>query len=297
MLESEDYRSCFRGPKPLEPDSSLSGRKYNERRLRFECYYHNGEWDKVKDEADKCMKSKHLDVRVIGLLEMALSWIFHSNKDYSPIRCIEEAQLVCQTITGNNKFFLLGRCEYLLSLHFRYQKDCDNAQKHIEKAKCYLFDVAPGEDKSFAYYCHATLVAECLSDESPSDKLKEVEYLFEKARENARFADLDILVVYSDLQLSRFYIGTTHTKLTFTKDKDRLSMARNCLTRVEEQLNELDLRRKSLFYLNMADWSYSSGDVDYAIVYAQKASQLAKDGGLPLEIEAAEMRIKLFSAR
>ena len=68
-------------------------------------------------EADECMKSTHLDVRVIGLLEMALSWIFRSNKDYSPVHCIERAQMVCQTINGNNKSFLLGRCEYLLSLY------------------------------------------------------------------------------------------------------------------------------------------------------------------------------------
>lgn len=117
----EKPQSCFSGPKPLEPDSLLKGTKYDNRRLRFENYYHNGEWDKVRDEADECMKSKQPDVRVIGLLEMALSWIFRSDKDYSPVHCIERAKVICQIIIGNNKSFLLGRCEYLLSLYFRYQ--------------------------------------------------------------------------------------------------------------------------------------------------------------------------------
>ena len=294
-FEENPMQSCSSGPKPLEPDSLLKGTKYSNRRLRFEHYYHNGQWDKVREEADECMKSSHLDVRVIGLLEMALSWIFRSDEDYSPVHCIERAQMVCQTINGNNKSFLLGRCEYLLSLYFRYQGDFDTARRHIEKARYYLFDVASGEDKSFAYYCHATLELECLNDESPPEKFKEVEHLFEKARDNARFAGLNILVVYADLQLSRLYIGTTHTKLTFTKDKDRLSMARNCLLRIEQQFDELDLRRKSLFYLSMADWSYSCNDVGCAIEHAHKASELAQDGGLPLEIEAAKKRAIIFS--
>ena len=153
-----------------------------------------------------------------------------------------------------------------------------------------------GEDKSLAYYCHATLELECLNDESPPEKFKEVEHLFEKARDNARFAGLDILVVYADLQLSRLYIGTTHTKLTFTKDKDRLSMARNCLLQIEQQLDELDLRRKSFFYLSMADWGYSCNDVGCAIEHAQKASKLAQDSGLRFEIEAAKKRVMLFSS-
>ena len=287
----------FYSSQPLEPDSLLIGTRYNERRLRFESYYHNGEWDKVKDEADKCMKSEYPDVRVIGLLEKALSWIFRSNKDYPPVTCIEEAQLVCQSVSGNNRSFLLGRCEYLLSLYFRYQKDYERARSHVEKARCYLFDVASGEDKSFAYYCHATLDAECLCDESPPDKFRDVEELFEKARDNARFANIDILVVYSDLQLSRLYIGTTHTRLTFTRDSERMKMARSCLCRIELQLDELDLRRKSLYYLNMADWNYSSEQVDCAIKYAQRAGELASGGGLPLEVEAAERRVKLFSAK
>lgn len=235
------------------------------------------------------MKSKQPDVRVIGLLEMALSWIFRSDKDYSPVHCIERAKVICQIIIGNNKSFLLGRCEYLLSLYFRYEGDFDTARRHIEKARFHLFDVTSGEDKSFAYYCHATLEAECLNDESPPEKFKEVEELFEKARGHALFANLDILVVYSDLQLSRLYIGTTHTKLIFTKDKDRLSMAKNCLLRIEQQLDKLDLRRQSLFHLIMADWSYSCNNVDCAFEHAQKASELAQKGGLPLEIKAAKL--------
>ena len=45
----------------------------------------------------------------------------------------------------------------------------------------------------------------------------------------------------------------------------------------------------------MADWSYSCNDVDCAIEHAHKASELAQEGGLPLEIEAAKKRAIIFS--
>lgn len=295
VLESEGNRSSFRTPKQLEPNRLLNGREYNKRRLRFELYYHNGEWEKVKEEAGVCNKSKYPDIRVIGLLEMALSRIICSDNNHSPIPCIEDAQAICQSITGNNRSFLLGRCEYLLSLYFRYKADYGAARMHIEKAKGHLFDVASGEDKSFVYYCDASLQAECLSDESPAADFEQVKRLYENARDNARYASLDILVVYTDLQLSRLYLGTTHTKISFTKDKDRIRMARNCLLRIEKNLEELDLRRKSLFYLNMADWHYTCNHIDCAIENAKKANQLAQTGNLHLEIKASEARIRLFS--
>ena len=281
-----------RVPEGLKMEEHLTGEEYDQRRCRFESYYHNGLWKKVDEEATKCKDSEIPEVQTIGLLETALSWIFRRNE--SNVLClVGQARSICERIMNNNSIFLQGRCEYLLALLYRYLKDYRKAKSHVREARSILFDVEPGEDKSFALYCDGTIAAECLTDESSAHEVCKVECLFERAIDHAKSCEnMDILVTHSHLQLARMYLGTTHTRLKLTEDKRRIERARDCIKTLQHSYECLDLRCKSLFHLSQSDLHRSSGEVQLATESARQALFLGNEGNLPMEIEAAEIRLR-----
>ena len=271
-------------------EEHLTGEEYTQRRQRFESYYHNGHWDKVDEEARKCKASNILEIQAIGLLETALSWIFRSNKK-NTVQLIKEAKTICQRIENNNSTFLQGRCEYLLSLLYRYRKKYKKAKRHIKEARCILCDVEPGEDKSFANYCDGVIAAECLSEDSSPHEVEKVQRLFERAIDYATYSEnVDTLVIHSYLQLVWLHLGTTHTQLEVTEDKGRIKRARDCLETLECRYEHLDVRCRSLFHLSQSDLHRSCGEVQQAIESVTQAEHLATEGDFPMEIEAAEIR-------
>jgi len=281
-----------RVPEGLKMGEHLTGEEYNQRRFCFESYYHNGLWKKVDEEAMKCKDSKIPEIQAIGLLETALSWIFRRNES-NVLHLIGQARSICQRIVNNNSIFLQGRCEYLLALLYRYLKDYKKAKSHVSEARSILFGVQPGEDTSFAFYCNGTITAECLASESSTHEVGKVECLFEQAIDHAKSCEnMDILITHSHLQLTQMYLGTTHTQLQVTEDKGRIRRARDCIETLKRSYEHLDLRCKSLFHLSQSDLHRSSGEVHQAIESARQALYLASQGELPMEIEAAEIRLR-----
>lgn len=279
-----------RTPGVLYIEEHLTGEEYTQRRHRFESYYHNGHWAKVDEEARKCKDSNVLDIQAIGLLETALSWIFRGNKKIT-VQLIKEAQTICQRIETNNSIFLQGRCEYLLSLLYRYRKNYKKAKRHIREARSILCDVEPGEDKSFANYCDGVIAAECLSEDSSPHEVEKVQRLFERAIDYASYSEnVDSLVIHSYLQLARLHLGTTHTQLRVTEDYRRIKRARDCLETLQCRYEHLDVRCRSLFHLSQSDLHRSCGEVQQAIESATQAEHLASEGDFPMEIEAAKIR-------
>ena len=60
--------------------------------------------------------------------------------------------------------------------------------------------------------------------------------------------DMEILVIYSQLQLARLYLGTTDEYLQVTSDPDRIEQAFRCLEELDNKLklHELNVRNESL---------------------------------------------------
>ena len=101
-------------PNKLTIQEPLIGEEYDQRRRRFESYYHNGQWDMVEKEAAKCKESSIPEIQVIGLLESALSWIFRRCES-EVLTLTEEARKMCLSIIthSDNGTILTARCEYL----------------------------------------------------------------------------------------------------------------------------------------------------------------------------------------
>ncbi len=285
-----------RVPARLKIEEPLIGEEYDQRRLRFESYYHNGQWDLVEKESRKCTESGIPEQQVVGTLELALSWIFRRNKS-KVLGLVKYAKSLCQvkTFSSNNGTILLARCEYYLSLLYRYLQDFHTAEDHVREARSILFEAESSahEDKSFTYYCSAIIAAEQLTAKSPPCAFKRAESLFESAIDHAHCAgNLEVLVTHSRLQLARLYLGTTHTKFWTTQDKKMIEKSRQCLENLKLIYDSLDIRCKTIFHLNMSDLHQSCGEVNQAIDAAKQALRMALEVQLVLEIEAAEMRVK-----
>jgi hypothetical protein len=82
----QDFGNILRltGPElpfsPIQVPEYITGREYHERRNRFEICYHNGDWQGLYEESNKCTSSGIPEIVAIGYLELALGWIFHSRQ-------------------------------------------------------------------------------------------------------------------------------------------------------------------------------------------------------------------------
>ena len=73
---------------------------------------------------------------------------------------------------GDNSSFLEGRCEYVLSVLYRYSKQYDKAREHAENAQRILFIAERGHDTAFTCLCYAALLIE--TDESKTTDAKKL---------------------------------------------------------------------------------------------------------------------------
>ena len=105
--------------------------------------------------------------------------------------------------------------------------------------------------------------------------------------------DMEILVIYSQLQLARLYLGTTDEYLHVTSDPDRIERAYQCLEELNNKLkqHELNMRFESLYYLRKSDYHRSKGEMTFAKEAAMRAKEVATRANLPIEKQAAKTRI------
>lgn len=159
-----------RNPHRLKLEGPLTGKSYNELMRFFQTCHHNGQWDLLEHKATELIAGEISELRIVALLESAVSWIFRRDED-KVLSLVHDAKEACDKISANNAVFLRGRCEYILSRLFRYLKDYEKAQAHVAKAKEHLFLAEPGEDTSFISYCEACIRVECLPN-PPSQQEK-----------------------------------------------------------------------------------------------------------------------------
>ena len=300
LCELLDFnQDCYDSVSPEHPLSPcqipkyLKGKIYHERRRRFETYYHNGDWHALYIESKMCTDSNIPEIEVIGYLELALGCIFQLNE----AEVKKNLRLAHRVITTRirDPSVLYARHEYYHALLLRYLEQYEEASKMAEVAIMILSQFEVGEDKAFAQYCYATSFVETLTPDCTAEDFQKASKLLITAIDYAEKAtDMEILVIYSQLQLIRLYLGTTHTYLTVTRDQSRIERSNKCLQELEKKLerNELNTRFQSLYYLRKSDYHRSNGDINLAEQTAVKAEELATKAGLPIEKKAAKSRIK-----
>lgn len=283
-------------PAELTTEGPLSDQEYHDRRHKFEGYYHSGQWGNVQSLAEECMESSVLEVQSIGHLELALSYIFRL-KEEEVLHNVSNAEAICKTIENSNRTFLSGRCKYLLALLYHYLENPVKANQYINEAKGILFHVEVAEDKSFAMYCDAIISAATLTDKSSQYEFTEVTHKFEIALNYSLHTyDMDILVIYSFLRLSRLYLGTTVTKVGSHADEQRIQQTKDCQEKLKNSYyDEMDERCKGLYYLNECDLCMATGETDLAVKSAKQAEGLAQLSGCPLDIQAVQVRLKALA--
>ena len=276
----------------LQVPEYLTGKEYHERRYRFETCYHNGDWRGLYEESKKCTSSESPETVAIGYLELALGWIFQLN-EAEVKKNLELAHGVI-TSTVTHPAILYARHEYLYALLLRYLKQYQEASKRAETAMMILTLFEVGEDKAFAQYCYATSFVETLAPNCTEEDFQKAKNMLIAAIDYAKRAiDMEILVIYSQLQLARLYLGTTDEYLHVTSDPDRIQRATRCLEELENKLrqHELNMRFESLYYLRKSDYHRSQGEMLAAEEAAMRAEEVAERANLPIEKQAAKTRM------
>ena len=277
---------------PFQVPAYLKGKEYNDRRSRFETCYHSGDWNGLFDESVKCMQSGCPETIAIGHLELALGWIFQLNE----AEVTKNLELAGSVIISavNDPAILYARHEYLYALLLRYQKRYHEASKRAEGAMMILSLFEVGEDKAFGQYCYATSFVETIAPNCTDGDFRKAKMMLIAAIDYAKQADdMEILLIYSQLQLTRLYLGTSDDYLLITSDPGRIEQALQCLEELAAELRQhkLNMRFESLYYIRKSDYHRSKGEMKLAEEMALYAEEVAKRANLPIERQAAKNRI------
>lgn len=269
----------------------LRGRHYNRIMSTFQECHHNGEWDRLKDEASKLLSpSTPQALHVVALLEMAVSWIFR-NEEAKVLHLVAQAKDLCKEVEGDNATFLAGRCEYILSRLYRYLQQYDRAQEHVQKATYILHTVAPGEDLAFVYYCDACILVERLSERTSTKEFDRAKLSYEYAIFHAQShsSGLDLVAPHSFMRLAQMHLQSGHYAAGLQTDVDSIDKASNYLKEVDQ--SNLAHRSKCHYLLIESDLQRCWKDVEKSQCCAQHALQIAQAYNFTVEITSATMRL------
>ena len=183
----------------------LKGARYDKIMTVFQECHHNGKWDTLEAEVDKLMTPETpKELRIVANLESAVSWIFRKKED-KVLHFVFEAKVLSAQVDGDNAIILEGRCEYILSRLYRYLRQFDKAEQHVQKAIYLLHMVAPGEDTAFVHYCNGSIQVERLSNNSTERECRHAQLSYEHAIDHARIHDsgLDLVAPHSFMRLAQ----------------------------------------------------------------------------------------------
>ena len=280
-----------KSPHRLKLEGPLTGKRYNELMKFFQTCHHNGRWDLLEHKATELIAGEISDLKIVALLESAISWIFRRDED-KVITLVHDAMEGCKFISANNAKFLKGRGEYILSRHFRYLKDYEKAQTHVAKAKDHLFLAEPGEDTSFVSYCEACVRVERLPNSPSQQEVKEVEttFTFAIGDDLSHETGLKLVAAHSLIRLAQMHLGSTHYNPGVTNDPQRIDKAQKYLHAVD--VSSLCDRSKCHYHIFESDLFRSGKDASRATVAANTALTLAQSHSFALEISSAEARLQ-----
>lgn len=289
--------AVFQTPPPKRPlprlklHGCLKGTRYNRIMKMFQECHHNGKWTTIEEEASKLSTSSTPKaLRVVALLERAVSWVFRRNEKHV-LDLVADARKLCTEVEGDNATFLDGRCEYILSRLYRYLQQYDKAQEHIRRATYILHMAEPGEDSAFVHYCDACIRVEKLSKNTTKKELQHAQWSYEYAIDHAQShnSGLDLVAPHSFMRLAQMHLGSSHYSAGSQTDKESISKASNCLAAVDKS----SLAHRSLchYLIIHSDLQRCQQDTQNARASAHSALEIAQTYNFTLEITSAEKRL------
>ena len=272
----------------------LKGARYDKIMTVFQECHHNGKWDTLEAEVDKLMTTPETpkELRIVANLESAVSWIFRKKED-KVLHFVCEAKVLSAQVNGDNAIILEGRCEYILSRLYRYLRQFDKAEQHVQKAIYLLHMVEPGEDSAFVHYCNGSIQVERLSDNSTERECRHAQLSYEHAIDHARIHDsgLDLVAPHSFMRLAQMYLGSSHYSAGSQRDSEHIMRASKCLMAVNQSC--LAQCSKCHYLLIYSDLQRCQEDIPHAkaIATAQNALAIAQTHNFTPEVTSAQKRL------
>ena len=279
-----------RTPNRLVMEGALAQKKYKQLFARIKEHKYSGNWVAMKRGVAECIQSEIPEVRVVGLLEDAISWLLHCN-DTKALMTIKQAKELCETeVSENNAVFLKARAEYNLSGIYRYLKQDDKALECAEKAMVLLFNAEPGEDSAYANYNHATA---CMLKSNSSDAAQIM-------REFTFAVDIGLVDQAASCSSNRWSQVVTSKSLIrqamlLLKNVPDKTLQEN-ITKASSSLSKLNVssqsdRIKCLYYLAVSELHERRDEVDSAIKAATQAQTIATKCGFASLLQSTNAKL------
>ena len=284
-------RLARRTPNRLVMEGALVKKKYKQLFARIKEDLYNGDWIAVERGVNECMQSEIPEVRVVGLLENAFSWVVRCN-DAKVLEIILKAKELCKkNVSENNAVFLEARAEYILSGLYRYKQN-DKAVKCAEKAMALLFNAEPGEDSAYANYNHACALAAESNPSAAAQIMSEFTFAVEVGLNDQTTSCRSnkwsqIVVNQSFIRLAMFLLDSNVPGTT-----DNMEKASSFLSRVD--VSSLTYRTKCLYHLTESNLCAHREEVDNAIKTATQALTLATECGFASLQQLANARLQFL---
>ena len=275
---------CDTGPPKRKPnrlvmEGALAQKKYKRLFAKIKKDLYSGDWIAVERGVDKCMQSEIPEVRVVGLLENAFSWVVRCNNE-KVLEIIDEAKELCETkVSKNNAVFLKARAKYILSGMYRYEQN-DKAVKCAEKAMALLFNAEPGEDSAHANYNHACAL---VAKGKPSDAaqiMSKFDFaadvgLVDQAASCCSNKWSQIVADKSLIHKAMLLLDLNKNAPGITDTTRQENITKACSTISELNVPSLCNRNKCLYYLAESELHTQRQNVTSAIKAARDAQTLA----------------------
>ena len=283
----------------LVMEGALAQKKYKRLFAKIKEDLYNGDWIAMKRGVDECLRSEIPEVRVVGLLENAYSWVLHCN-DTKVQKIIDEAKELCKTeLSGSNAVFLKARAEYILSAMYRYKQN-DKALECAEKAMALLFNTERGEDSAHANYNHACAL---VAKGNPSDAAQimyeftfavNVELVDQAA--SCRSNKWSQMVTSKSLIRQAMFLLNSNKNIPGITDKIRqenITEASSSLAKMN--VPSLSNRIKCLYYLAESELHTQKEEVDCANKAAIDAQTLATEYGFACLLHLVNAKLHSLS--
>ena len=270
--------------KQIELNGDMVGEEYKKMMVTFQTYQYNGDWWKLEVEATRYIEdgSKSCELQIVALLELAASLIFQNKKERT-LELVSKAKEMCRNKSEDNFTFLEGRCEYTLSLLYRYQKEYDKAKEHAKNAVVHLSVVEPGHDTAFSFLGYASIVM--VSGDGEPSKTRAAKNSLRAAidaamRENS---GLNLVEPHAYMKLAQVNLSSS------SNCEDSIRDAEGCLAEVN--FDRLSTRSKCHFYLTESELYKRKGMSSDSMRVAECALDLAEKSNLTTEIQSAKNRL------
>ena len=265
----------------LEMDGVLSGNCYDELMTKFYSLHHNSDGHhQLVTEVEKAMVQTDLPLELQALyrIELARCFIFQTQNKRAE-ELLSAALKLSDKISGNNAFFIIGRCHHTFADLFRFTNNYDRAKQHSTRALGALNSVKPGLDTATAHYVNGCILLECLSNQhsvTPID-IRLIEKSFHSAINDGKDSDIArrVTLPQSHCRLAQLYMSSAIHGIT--SNEDSLKKARQSLDACKCQLGFISQISQHLYYVVESHWYRNSGNSSEAVRLAKQACRIAEN--------------------